>query len=86
MLVAELLHRATGAIEPALSGELLRQAEMREVQDARTFLLHLASWKACSPNTVWALRTVFNAHDPSPLWVPLTFKVPGVTRVTHGTR
>ena len=82
MHVAELLRRADGLIAPTLSGELVRQAEMREVSDAREFLLQLAAWKVCHADDVWALRTVFNAHRTPPLWVPLTFSVS--ERSLHG--
>ena len=80
MHVAELLRRADGRISTTLSGELVRQAEMREVSDAREFLLKLASWQVCHADDVWALRTVFNSDHTPPLWVPLTFSV----RELHG--
>ena len=73
MFVAELLRRAGELVDAPLSGELIRQAEMRGVSDARDFLLQLASWNVCSADTVWTLRCVFNKYEASPLWVPLTF-------------
>lgn len=81
--VSELLLKAhnTRACQPPACLTLLRHAEMRGVKDARTFLLQLPSWNVCPPNTVWALRSVFNGLSSHKLWVPITYALPQVTRV-----
>lgn len=75
MQVAELLAIAgNGAVDPSTCMELLRQAELREIADARTFLLELKNWNVCDPAVVWTLRQTYNAAHPhdDQLWVPLT--------------
>ena len=72
--VPELLAAAGHVIDPQVSFELLRQAELRDVTQAREFLLALNSWHICDVSVTWALRKVYNAgrsHDAK-LWVPLT--------------
>ena len=73
MLVAQLLVD-TGGLDPQVSFELLRQAEMRGVADARCFLLQVAAWGVCDAATVWRLRKVYNQGRGrgDRLWVPLT--------------
>lgn len=71
--VSELLASANTTLDPAVRFELLRQAELRSVTDARTFLLEAASWNVCEAATIWKLRKVYNQHcDGTKLWVPLT--------------
>jgi hypothetical protein len=72
--VAELLAAAGNAIDSQVSFELLRQAELREVTQAREFLLALNSWHICDASVAWQLRKVYNAGRPrdAKLWVPLT--------------
>lgn len=74
MQVAELLAIAGGELDPGTCMELLRQAEMREIADARTFLLELKHWNVCDLSVVWTLRRAYNTtQEPRDrLWVPLT--------------
>lgn len=74
MRVDELL--GASGVCPGTCMELLRQAELHKVTDARTFLLKLRQWSGSGGDmgVVWALRRAYNAaHAPRDrLWVPLT--------------
>ena len=71
MHVAELLVR-TDALDSHTRFELLRQ-----VQDARCFLLQVAAWGVCASATVWQLRKVYNRDKEhrDRRWLPLIFLV-----------
>lgn len=75
MRVAELFAAAPPVLDTHTCFELLRQAELRGVTDARTFLLELRSWGVCGQWAVWRLRKVYNEYvqdHRDKLWVPLT--------------
>lgn len=80
--VPELLAAAGHAIDPRLSFELLRQAELRDVTQAREFLLVLNSWHICDASVTWQLRKVYNAgrEQDAKLWLPL---VASAATATH---
>ena len=71
MHVAELLVR-TDALDSHTRFEVLRQAKLRQVQDARCFLLQVAAWGVCDSAAVWQLRKVYNRDKEhrDRLWVP----------------
>lgn len=78
MRVDELLGQAH-FLSPGTRMELLRQAEMHKISDARTFLLALRKWtESRDLDVVWTLRRAYNAkHAPQyHLWVPLTHAAP----------